>query len=266
MMANENHRREAIQDLLDGRLAPALRVELEAHLETCESCRAEEQALRAVRQAVRSGLPPVALPAGFDAALSAALDRVAVDAAPPRSPIARRPLRRALLAAAAIFMIAVLGVWLSRGPADLATALGLDFERVAGGAMPLSLPVTAPAELERRFAAEGIPFPTHVYDLGMMGFTLSGGRVHTVAGRPSALFAYRDAGGALLICQMYPGTVDELPAGADVRTHEGIRFHTFRRGAVTVVFWQEGAIVCALASDLPPAQVVELALAKAMKV
>ena len=108
--------------------------------------------------------------------------------------------------------------------------------------------------------------PTHVYDLGMMGFTLSGGRVHIVAGRPSALFAYRDSGGAWLLCQMYPGTVDELPAGSDVRTRDGIRFHTFRREAVTVVFWQEGAIVCALASDLPPAQVVELALAKAMKV
>lgn len=269
MTVHRDHPRDAIQDFLDGRLGPAERAALESHLSACESCRAEEQALREVRQAVRTGLPPIELPAGLDDSLSAALDGVAGSVAEPRSAIVRRPRYRVLLAAAAIVVLALFGIWRSRDrrdPVDLATALGQDFERTVGGTLPLSLPVTAPAELERRFAAEGIPFPTHVYDLGMMGFTLSGGRVHSVAGRPSALFAYRAANGPWLICQMYPGTTDELPAGSDVRTRDGIRFHTFRRGAVTVVFWQEGAIVCALASDLPTAQVVELALAKAMKV
>lgn len=264
MMANEDHHRDAIQDLLDGRLDAAERAALESHLTTCESCRAEERAMRAVQQAVRSGLLSVDLPAGLDD-MFAVLDR----AAQPRSTIVRRPLRRALLATAAILLLGALGVWLSRdtrGPIDFAAVLGQDFEHAVSGTLELSLPLTAPAELERRFAAEGIPFPTHVYDLGMMGFALSGGRVHTVAGRPSALFAYRGPDGVWLICQMYPGTVVELPPGSEVRTHNGIRFHTFRRGAVTVVFWQEGGIVCALASDLPPARVVELALAKAMKV
>jgi hypothetical protein len=33
---------------------------------------------------------------------------------------------------------------------------------------------------------------------------------------------------------------------------------------VTVVFWQEGDLVCVLASELPAAEVVALAVAKAM--
>ncbi len=269
MTGREGHPRDGIQDLLDGRLDPAGRAEIEAHLASCERCRAEERVLRAVQQAARSRLLPLALPAGFEDGLSAALDGEDGRTARPYPTTSHRPVRRAVLVAAAIVLLGVIGIWISRdtrGPGDLATLLGNDFDRVTSGALALSLPVTDPTELELRFATEGIPFPTHVYDLGMMRFTLSGGRVHTVAGRPSALFVYRAPDGAWLICQMYPGSVEELPTGSEVRTHNGIRFHTFRRENVTVVFWQEGGIVCALASDLPSAQVVELALAKAMRV
>jgi hypothetical protein len=39
----------------------------------------------------------------------------------------------------------------------------------------------------------------------------------------------------------------------------------YERDGVTSVFWQEGTVVCVLASDLPREEVVQLAYAKAMK-
>ena len=63
---------------------------------------------------------------------------------------------------------------------------------------------------------------------------------------------------------MYPGAVSELPAGATQRENNGIKFQVYQKNGVTMVFWQEGKIVCALSSDIAPEDVVQLAFAKAM--
>jgi anti-sigma factor RsiW len=98
----------------------------------------------------------------------------------------------------------------------------------------------------------------------MMGYTLAGGRAHTIGGRPSALYVYDKAPSSRLVCQMYEGVLDELPATDDVRQNGAFTFRVFHQGPVTLVFWQEGSIVCVLVSDLPAAEVVQLAMAKAM--
>src|SRR2546427_8170509 len=85
-------------------------------------------------------------------------------------------------------------------------------------------------------------------------------------GRPSALFAYRGPEGRDLVCQMYEGRLEELPRSDDVREHNGITFQVYRAGRLTVVFWQEGAVVCVLASDAEAETVIQLAYAKAGKV
>ena len=63
---------------------------------------------------------------------------------------------------------------------------------------------------------------------------------------------------------MYAGKVGKLPKGATLRESKGIRFHIYQENGLTAVFWQEGAVVCALVSDIEPEQVVQLAFAKAM--
>jgi hypothetical protein len=42
-------------------------------------------------------------------------------------------------------------------------------------------------------------------------------------------------------------------------------FLIYRRGALTLVFWQEGDVICVLASDIAPEAAVALAFAKAVK-
>lgn len=64
---------------------------------------------------------------------------------------------------------------------------------------------------------------------------------------------------------MYEGLLAELPRTDDVREHNGITFQVYRAGALTLVFWQEGGVVCVLASDAESKTVIQLAYAKAVK-
>jgi hypothetical protein len=120
-------------------------------------------------------------------------------------------------------------------------------------------------EIERHLA-RALPFPTRVFDLGMMGFFLEGGRVREVAGREGALIAYRAADGRVLLCQMYEGSVSDLPAPVERRTNEDITFQIYRDGEVNLIFWQEGGVVCVLAADGDLEAALQLAFAKAVKV
>jgi hypothetical protein len=65
---------------------------------------------------------------------------------------------------------------------------------------------------------------------------------------------------------MYEGHLASLPQPDDVRDHDGIRFQVYREGKLTLVFWQEGEVVCVLASDAEAESVIQLAYAKAVKV
>ncbi|MBI4419359.1 MAG: hypothetical protein HY560_00910, partial [Gemmatimonadetes bacterium] len=152
------------------------------------------------------------------------------------------------------------------GRPDFVQAATRDFATFRAAALRLDLETSQPAALERHFASAGVPFPTRVFDFGMMGYELAGGTVHRLSGRPSALFAYRGAAGDRLVCQMYRGEVAELPAPAEEREHNGIRFLIYRAGDLTLVFWQEGAVVCVLVGEGDPEAAIQLAYAKAVKV
>jgi hypothetical protein len=149
---------------------------------------------------------------------------------------------------------------------DLADAVASDFTAYSSGALDLDLRSSDGEAVESLFAAGGIEFRTRVFDLGMMQYQLAGGRIHRLRNRPSALFAYRGPEGRDLVCQMYEGQLGELPRPDEVRVHDGITLQVYRAGRLTLVFWQEGAVVCVLASDAEFEAVIQLAYAKAVKV
>ena len=169
-----------------------------------------------------------------------------------------------MLAAAAVLAAAILASRLARSP-ELPAQAARDQEAITRGAVPLELVVADTAELERFFAARGLGFPVRVFDLAMMGFTLEGGRVDPFDGRPGVLYVYRNAAGQRLVCRMYAGRPERIPRTSDVREHGGFRFHVFHEGERTIVFWQEGPVICVLVGTLPSEQIVALAFAKAMK-
>lgn len=250
-----SHYGEELQDLLDHRLDPERAAKVTAHLERCQECRVELDMLawaqRAVKQAPQAEVPP-ALEASI-------LEALALEGAPRWS-------RRSLLTAAGGLVIGAGGVaWLAWRPREsLPAAVARDYRRYRGGELALESRADRADALEAFFRERGLPFRARVIDLAMMRYRLVGGRRHELGRRPAAFFVYEGDGGRTLVCQMFAGRLDELPAPAQVREHRGFRFQVYRDAQVTAVFWQEGEIVCVLAGDLPAGEVLALALEKAM--
>jgi anti-sigma factor RsiW len=285
MPSETRHFQEELQDLLDERLAGEARLEVERHLESCEKCRLRFEALRWTAQVSRRQFAAEPTPANLQASILAALDLEDLGArAQPVSPRAGRNWRWPWLSAPAygVALAACIALALAYfmlrtpsqqppepldGGAGLPATVAQNFRSYQAGTLPLSLRTGDVGEMERFFSTNGLAFDTRVFDLGMMNYRLAGGRVHQLAGRPSALFVYQGKDGQILLCQMYPGSVTELPPeGAAVRENNGIRFYAYRLNGLTVVFWQEGAVACVLSSDFESEEVIQLAFAKAVKV
>ncbi|MBI1763413.1 MAG: hypothetical protein HYR56_18465 [Acidobacteria bacterium] len=282
MPLETRHFKDEIQELLDNRLNHEACLEVERHLEACAECRRELEALRWTRQIARQQYAAASAPAKLEENILAALaleDRES--SAPPVFSWVWWRQRSALLAYGFVLFAGValalsyfmLGTQLRKSlelptaSASLLTAVARDYRNYQAEKLPLMLQTGAVNELERFFSAGGIAFNTRVFDLAMMNYHLVGGRVHQLIERPSALFVYRGEGSKILICQMYPGQVRELPpAGVSLRENKGIRFYIYQANGLTVVFWQEGVITCVLTSDSAAEEVLQLAFAKAVKI
>lgn len=266
-MTASSHLGDQLQDFLDGRLDEADRSRVEAHVTSCAQCRRELDALRWVRTAAREQLPVEEVPAALSSRVRASLN---AEDAKSRSGTARRAISRPTrwaVAAAVVAAAVLLLVFVPRRTAErLPELVARDFASYAGGRAPLDIEARDPQVIEAFFARNGVRFTTRVFDLGMMRYDLLGGRVHRLGRGVSALFAYRGSDGRFLVCQMYEGAVAALPPPDETRENNGITFQVYREGTTTVVFWQEGDVVCVLASDAALETVMQLAYAKAVKV
>ena len=259
MTGQPEHYAEELQDLLDGRLAEPRRSEVAAHVETCARCRRELKALEWVKGEMSHHLGQAELPADVAARVRAALDTA--DRPPRRLHVPRRAWIVGALAAAALLFVFTRG----HKPEPLVSMIAADFTSYNSGAAKLDMESSDPKAVEAYFVQNGVKFETRVFDLGMMQYRLAGGRVHRLGGKTSALFAYRGPGDLSLVCQMYEGRVAELPPTSDVRQHNGITFYVHRSGNLSLVFWQEGDVVCVLVGDAQQEDVVQLAFAKAVR-
>ncbi len=263
-MSDDRHFGEELQDLLDGRLAEPTRGQVDTHVARCPQCRRDLAELKLGRAAPR-GLPVLAEPANLAGRIARALD--GEDRASGSGPSRPGIPRHWRLVAAGLIAAVGLSALLLRpsATARLPAAVAGDFAGYRDARLALELRTSDPPTLERFFAERGIPFHIRVFDLTMMRHQLTGGRIHRLVGRPTALYAYAGPDAAQVICEMYAGTLAELPGPAEQRVHDGITFRIYRVGGVTLVFWQEGTVVCVLASEQNPDQVAQLAYAKAVK-
>ena len=279
-MSAPAHPEETLQDYVDGRLSGPAAADVRLHLEGCETCRAVRDELMTAREALATLRVDAPMPADLLASVLRSLDAEAASAtaaAPsPPAPSARGTVRSpeparwaaskavwATVAAAAV-LVAYLALGSRIVPMDVPAQAARDLGAVGSRSLPLDVQTSEAAVLERYFAEAPQGPRVRVIDLGMMGIPLEGGVRHALGGVPSALYAYRTPTGARLVCQMYVGRLSDLPPPDDVRDNRGFRFQIYTRGAVTVVFWQEGDLVCVLASELPAGEVIALAFQKAM--
>ena len=264
MTPETGHPRAELHELLDDRLDGEARARIERHLDTCPACRLERDTLLRLREGLREAVRATAAPPELADRVRAALD--AEDSATPmHGSERRRRSRRAVLTIGAVAASAILFVVLFDGRgSSLPSTVARDFTRYQAGDLTLEV-TSSSAEAIQAFFEARVTFAPRVFDLGMMGYTLVGGRLHDLTGRPSALFVYRNGLGRALICQMFPGRTEELSGATELRDQNGIRFHIYRQNGQTLVFWQEAGVVCVLVSDLPAEDVIQLAFTKAMK-
>ena len=284
------HYQEELQDLLDNRLAATTRAEVGRHLETCVECQRQLDALRWTKQFAGRFFPVTEAPAELrekilrelrppseDRSQKSEVRSLTSDLRPPTSDAPapapaptphwwnfRPDLRPYFAAAAAVAVIAIAALLFWPGSPRLPEVVARDFRAFRTQKLALELSTGDVKQMEAYFAQRGLTFNTRVFDLAMMNYRLEGGRVEPSRRQPRAQFVYRGPANQSLLCQMFVGRVAELPAGAVARENKGIQFHVYETNGLTAVFWQEAAVVCALISDIPKEEVVQLAFAKAM--
>ena len=266
-MSDPRHFKAELQALLDNRLDAATRAEVERHLAACPECSHELEALRWTKQLSGRFGSETKAPAELRAKILRDIHSLARPAATPAKvsawPWIFKPSSRPYFATAAL--VIALGTWLLRpGALALPGLVAQDFRALQTQRLALEFSTGDVKKMEGYFAERGLKFNTRVFDLGMMNYRLEGGRIAPSQRQPRAQFVYRGPANQSLLCQMFVGRVADLPAGATVRENKGIQFHVYETNGLTAVFWQEGAVVCALVSDIPKEEVIQLAFAKAM--
>ena len=237
---------------------PERAAQVEAHVARCPRCQREVEAVRRVKSALKEHLPLVPVPDDVAARVRA----VSAGAVPVRR---RFPMRARVATAAVLALAAVLVIAITRthaGAPDIVHAVAADFREYRSGAMTLGRQTDVAAALEQYFQQEQVPFPTPVFEFGVMNFSLAGGTV-VEDGGPRALFAYQGADGDRMICEMYAGVTGDLPTGAEVREYNGVQLHVYRLEGLTLVFWQDGDVVCVLVMDGDPERAIWFARVKA---
>lgn len=262
------HLGERLQDLADNRLSGVDLARARAHLEVCERCRREFEALRRVRQALAPPAGHDELPPALSAALSGLLDQEdRLGASLPRSRgTGNRAVWRWAMAAgvAAIFATTLL-LWHDDKPVGSrpwTAEVAQHFVAYRAAKLPLTMRSSNVTELEH-FFSENLDFHTRVYDLGPMGYRIQGGDVLRLDGRSSAVSAYRGPDDSRLLCEMFRGRMDELPPASRTVSNNGIAFRVYRRDALTAVYWADGDIICVLVSDIDSEALLAIAFAKA---
>lgn len=273
-MSAETHPTERLVELLDERLSEDERRAVDAHVRECPTCQDALATLSAAKKALRQ-LPHPQLPADFEGRVLQQIDQA--DAEGQRGSVAgpdwvNKPAGsltggllgwRSLVAIAAALLLLAGVYFISRPPADLPSAAAGHVSALQARRLTLESSATD-AEMLQSSLGQRVSFRVRVFDLAMMGFTIGGGGVLDLGGRQAAAWTYRGPNGSLL-CEMFVAGLEDLPPPEDTRETNGFTFYIYHRDGGTQVFWEEGDVLCVLASTLPANEVIDLAIAKAMK-
>jgi anti-sigma factor RsiW len=264
-MTHLEQQADALVDLVDNRLGEVAAAALRQHVDACAECRAALAELETGRRAAAALGATQPVPAEFRAAISRALDQADRRVEPvgpasrPAPTLRRLAIWRSAIGIAAIVVLVIFWLRPTTEPVRVAVR---DARSATASDELLTVRTTDRTVLERALNTPGRP-PVRVLDLETMGYTLVGGGPHELAGRPSALYVYQGRDGTRLVCQMFVGRLTELRFTPDVRRRGAFTFRVYADGDLTLVFWQEGNLVCVLAGTMSREALVELAVAKA---
>jgi anti-sigma factor RsiW len=240
---------------VDGMLSPSERESVRMHLDACVVCR-NARALEAEFAAhLRRGPRLVEAPQPVQDRLRAALARAAV-ASPPATTV----LRVSAAAAALLVAVTLLATVLRPMTPRFARLVGDDYRLAAAARLPLDRATAEPAELARYFdGSRRFAFAASVFDLRPAGFRLLGGAIRERDGVVFAVSVY-ERDGTVVVCHRFAAPSGAAASGSVAAEPHGHRRH-FSVGDVGVWVIREGAVVCALTTDMAPGEFARTVLA-----
>jgi anti-sigma factor RsiW len=189
-----HHEGEAlVHALLDGELDAGHSRELEAHLETCPSCAAQLAAFRDLRQAIDAADLGMAAPKALRQRIEHALPSPML-----RQPVLRQPTRRGFLSGfafgTALSAVAAVSVVVTvfrsdRDQGILDDVVSAHLRSLHGE--HLTDVLSTDQHTVKPWFNGRLDLAPPVVDLTAKGFTLLGGRLDYVEGKPAAVIVYR---------------------------------------------------------------------------
>jgi anti-sigma factor RsiW len=243
--------RRLISPFLDAELIGEDLAAFEEHVSACVTCRASLAQERAVVGLVRDALPLYQAPVRLRDTVARLLEA--------RTPSWISPIA----AAAGLAAVLLIGVsWLARLPAnpptvpqsasELASLAARTHRRYAGGQLPLEVISDRPEELSRWFSGR-VPFDLTLPDYPVSSgrrklYHLAGGRLMSFKRDSAAFVAYRMEDRPI---SLFVTSADRVqPAGGEVVTSGGLRFHVESVEGLKIITWTHKGLTYALASDL----------------
>jgi anti-sigma factor RsiW len=245
--------RGLLLDAQRGRLAPDVRVQMDAHVQTCAACLHEEAAEQLLTETLESRLPQHAAPVALKRKLAAEWPLVAPE--PCAWQRWRRSLVPVLAVAAALLMVVPLYDERARGSVMVAEAVN-DHLRILSSHHPLDIENGGMHQVKPWFEGR-LDFAPVVRLLGDHDVPLRGGAVGYYLDRKAAVFVFHRR---LHTVSLLVFRADGLPwptrglqrigrAQAQISASRGFN----------LVLWREGELGYVLVSDLDMPEVTHLA-------
>jgi anti-sigma factor RsiW len=243
---------------LDGELPAPERWAIATHFSNCAACQAYVNSQAEIRRAVRERLSDVAIPAGLQDRLKAAI--ASESPAPAREPVTLRTSPTVLRLVAVLGPVLV-GLWLlarliapglgTEVPGDLQAEMTVTHLLYAQDTSKLDVvgDATAVSDWFRNKGGLNVSVPN------LKGFLLRGGRLLLLNGDPAAQIVYQaDPGGAYVSLLRFEDYGETL-SGAQVT--DGIA--TKRDGLTSIATWIDGEDRTVLIGEVPVTALLQLA-------
>jgi anti-sigma factor RsiW len=250
-----------IQKYFDGELTAAERQKVLAHLEQCESCRQKLLALTSLSERLRRARPLAVAPDQLRLRIAQLAEQYKQNEAQRPSgivfPWKRKWLRPrygfVAALAAVLFVVAGISLWTMQLRPQITSKRFVEtaieaHDDLLKAKTPLEIRSDSPKVVSAWFS-ERVPFDFRMPNAGVASedlakYALTGGRLVTFAGEPSALlvFRLRDQ----LISVLVASAKSTRALGGEISQRDGITFHAVRRGGLRVITWENKGLVYAL--------------------
>lgn len=242
-----------LDEFLDGALGAETRWAVAAHLDECPTCRAQVSQQARLRQAVRGQVLATPIP-DLEARLRAAIEQEAVGAPRPVSMARVVPLAPRIAAVVGPALAAILLLLMVASPVTGETTAAADLSAAHFlFAQDESLfDVTGDAPVVARWFQDKAGLAVAVPDLA--DWTLSGGRLIVINGRPAAQLIYEAEPDTYLSVLRYPA-----PAAPGIFHWDMGNPIVMREQGAGVISWTDGDTGTAIVAALPDQELRQLA-------